>query len=432
MRLIKELIHRRIPHIIGSYLITGTSLILFVDWLVDRYTLPEYYTTLSLFGVIAIMPSVIILAYFHGAPGKDVWTKIEKIGIPANIIFIFLVLLIGHRSNWWTEKHLDLVHNYFIDISSNHSFAKYYQKEFNPEEYIISSISDSLLNQIKISVQQKIIRDYANLDVNIEINFNNMISVVIDTLPYHKHGGLQSIHWSIFQNVVRNNVSNSSLLDEHYNLTDAGLFRILIYNIKSLENNDNFIIYDKAVQTRNKNIWQSNSDYKRYFYTDLSLDTLKNDLYNYWIDYWIRNITFSALRIAELVEVIDGRFIKIKQHTSGILRTKLLLKTGRTYYWNDGGYEIRIEDLLYMRKYHQRKNEYEKIIDIDSAIEDIENKMKDDYHNDNTSTMMMSDDDFYTIQVINVIDSIAIAEIIYPSQALYFPRIGDYFSIKSD
>jgi len=54
MRLIKELIHRRIPHIIGSYLITGTSLILFVDWLVDRYTLPEYYTTLSLFGVIAI------------------------------------------------------------------------------------------------------------------------------------------------------------------------------------------------------------------------------------------------------------------------------------------------------------------------------------------------------------------------------------------
>ena len=145
----------------------------------------------------------------------------------------------------------------------------------------------------------------------------------------------------------------------------------------------------------------------------------------------IRNITFSALRIAELVEVIDGRFIKIKQHTSGILRTKLLLKTGRTYYWNDGGYEIRIEDLLYMRKYHQRKNEFEKIIDIDSAIEDIENKMKNDYYNDNTS-VMMSDDDFYTIQVINVIDSIAIAEIIYPSQALYFPRIGDYFSIKSD
>ena len=74
---------------------------------------------------------------------------------------------------------------------------------------------------------------------------------------------------------------------------------------------------------------------------------------------WIRNITFSALHIAELVEVLDDRFVKIKQYTPGTLRTKLLLETGRTYHWNKGGYEIRIEDLLYMRKYHQRKNEYE-------------------------------------------------------------------------
>ena len=107
MRFINELIHRRIPHIIGSYLIAGTSLILFVDWLVHRYTLPEYYTTLSLFGVIVIMPSVIILAYFHGAPGKDEWTKIEKVGIPVNIIFIFLVLFIGHKSYWSISKEIN-------------------------------------------------------------------------------------------------------------------------------------------------------------------------------------------------------------------------------------------------------------------------------------------------------------------------------------
>ena len=119
MRLIKELIHRRIPHIIGSYLIAGTSLILFVDWLVNRYTLPEYYTTLCLFGVIAIIPSVVILAYFHGAPGKDEWTKIEQIGVPVNIIFIFLVLLIGHSNNWWLKEVDDKTRrNIYIDISS--------------------------------------------------------------------------------------------------------------------------------------------------------------------------------------------------------------------------------------------------------------------------------------------------------------------------
>ena len=120
MTFIKELIHRRIPHIIGSYLVAGTSLILFIDWLVNRYSLPEYYTTLCLFGVIAIIPSVVILAYFHGAPGKDEWTKIEKIGVPVNIIFIFLVLLIGDRGNWWFEEITDdVVRNYIVHISNS-------------------------------------------------------------------------------------------------------------------------------------------------------------------------------------------------------------------------------------------------------------------------------------------------------------------------
>ena len=114
--MINELIHRRIPHIIGSYLVAGTSLILFVDWLVNRYTLPEYYTTICLFGVITIIPSVLILAYFHGAPGRDEWTKIEKIGVPANITFIFLVLLVGHHSNWWYQEKNDATLRNFIFI----------------------------------------------------------------------------------------------------------------------------------------------------------------------------------------------------------------------------------------------------------------------------------------------------------------------------
>ena len=114
MRLLENIVGRKVPHIIGSYFIAGTSLILFVDWLVNRYTLPEYYTTMALFGIIAILPSVVILAYFHGAPGKDEWHKIEIIGIPFNIIFIFFVLLIGHRSNWWFEDEGVENNNFYI------------------------------------------------------------------------------------------------------------------------------------------------------------------------------------------------------------------------------------------------------------------------------------------------------------------------------
>ena len=102
------------------------------------------------------MPSVVILAYFHGAPGKDEWTKIEKIGVPVNIIFIFLVLLIGHRSNWWFEEITDdVVRNYVVHISSSDYFIKKYKNDyeygsavFSPDKYILTPINNSLLDEI--------------------------------------------------------------------------------------------------------------------------------------------------------------------------------------------------------------------------------------------------------------------------------------------
>ena len=100
MKFITEILKRRIPQILGSYLFAGSSLILFIDWLVARYAFPEYYVTLVLFGIVSILPSVVILAYFHGAPGKDEWTKIEKIGLPINIIFIGLVVIMGNNYGW--------------------------------------------------------------------------------------------------------------------------------------------------------------------------------------------------------------------------------------------------------------------------------------------------------------------------------------------
>ena len=124
---LKELLHRRIPQIIGSYLIASISLVGALDWMVVRYELSETYVTLAIFCLISIIPSVFILAYFHGAPGKDEWTKIEKIGVPVNIIFIFLVLLIGHRSNWWYDEKKDTIfRNFYIHVTSNEDYLNNY------------------------------------------------------------------------------------------------------------------------------------------------------------------------------------------------------------------------------------------------------------------------------------------------------------------
>ena len=96
MNIFKEILNRRIPQIIGSYLVAGTSLVLFMDWLSTRYDFSQYYTTIALFGIISIIPSVLIISYVHGAPGKDQWTIIEKVGLPINILFIGTDILIGN------------------------------------------------------------------------------------------------------------------------------------------------------------------------------------------------------------------------------------------------------------------------------------------------------------------------------------------------
>ncbi|MDP6936909.1 MAG: hypothetical protein QGF36_05695 [Candidatus Marinimicrobia bacterium] len=85
----------------------GTSLILFIEYLVDKYQFPSQYPTLALFALVGILPSVIILSYFHGAPGKDEWTKVEQIGIPINVLFIAVILFFGDSLHIW-EAHKDL------------------------------------------------------------------------------------------------------------------------------------------------------------------------------------------------------------------------------------------------------------------------------------------------------------------------------------
>ena len=98
---VKRLVERRIPHILGSYLVAGTSLILFIEYLVEKYQFPPHYPTLSLFALVGILPSVVILSYFHGAPGKDEWTKVERIGIPINVLFIAAMLFFGDTMGIW-------------------------------------------------------------------------------------------------------------------------------------------------------------------------------------------------------------------------------------------------------------------------------------------------------------------------------------------
>ncbi len=91
--LFKDLLSRRVPHILGGYLAASWIILEFMDWLVRRYPISPHLVEFCLLALAAMIPTVFLLAYFHGKPGPDQWTRVEKIGIPSNLILTALLMI---------------------------------------------------------------------------------------------------------------------------------------------------------------------------------------------------------------------------------------------------------------------------------------------------------------------------------------------------
>ncbi len=83
---ITELRDRRILPAVGVYVASTWVLIEILDRLVDRYLLSPYLTDIVFWGLYSLIPAVMLVAWTHGRPGKDKATRIEKVGVPINLI----------------------------------------------------------------------------------------------------------------------------------------------------------------------------------------------------------------------------------------------------------------------------------------------------------------------------------------------------------
>jgi hypothetical protein len=96
---LRDLFRRRVPQILGAYLASGWIVLEFTDWLTQHYGLAPHFVEFFLMAWALLIPSVAMVAYYHGAPGRDEWTKVEKIGIPANLVIAAAILFIGFGGN---------------------------------------------------------------------------------------------------------------------------------------------------------------------------------------------------------------------------------------------------------------------------------------------------------------------------------------------
>lgn len=83
---ITELKDRRILPAVGMYVASTWVLIEILDRLVERYLLSPYLTDIVFWGLYSLIPAVMIVTWTHGKKGKDKAGKLEKIGVPLNLL----------------------------------------------------------------------------------------------------------------------------------------------------------------------------------------------------------------------------------------------------------------------------------------------------------------------------------------------------------
>lgn len=91
--LIKPIIKRRIPQILGVYIAGVWLCVEIADWVSEQFhiapDLPAYVFVL----LIALIPAVAILAWGHGQPGKDQWTRGQIILVSINFFIAIIASL---------------------------------------------------------------------------------------------------------------------------------------------------------------------------------------------------------------------------------------------------------------------------------------------------------------------------------------------------
>ncbi len=92
--LVRTLFERRVPHTLAIYAGASWAVIEFVAFAVDEFLLSPHLTRVVLAGLLLLLPTAFMLAWFHGKPGKDreEMPRTEKIGLPANLLLCAIVL----------------------------------------------------------------------------------------------------------------------------------------------------------------------------------------------------------------------------------------------------------------------------------------------------------------------------------------------------
>lgn len=89
----KDLWQRKVIQITLIYLVFAFLIRLSMVFFVNEYLLSPHLTNLVWYILLSLIPSIILIAYYHGKRDTSKWSKVEMIGLPVNIAAAVLVLV---------------------------------------------------------------------------------------------------------------------------------------------------------------------------------------------------------------------------------------------------------------------------------------------------------------------------------------------------
>lgn len=95
--MIRRLLDRRVPQFVALYVAGGWGFVQFVDWAVDEYLLGPALTTFVAVLLLLFIPTVVVIAWRHGAPGRDRWRRTDAAAIALNVAGAVTVLFFAFR-----------------------------------------------------------------------------------------------------------------------------------------------------------------------------------------------------------------------------------------------------------------------------------------------------------------------------------------------
>ena len=453
MNIIKDLAHRRVPHIIGSYIFATTSMILFADWLFNRYEFPEYYTTYILFTFLLLLPSVSLIAYGHGAPGKDEFRKLELIAIPFNIIIAIAILVyldlspIQHDT---PDNETIMIGKIFSDIDYIDVVTAYINKygldNYNDiQNYKIMALSNDRL---------KIIYDELIYILNSENNYNvNLLNNNdLDNLYIQK--GKQPLYYDLRSEMKLLEYEETNVFDYIGVLRDSSLNNIMHEN--DIEFSLSSIIYELSEPIGGNNLIYLMLG-RRYELDNIDTTITENDTtysYSYNAGYQSQDFILAnddnvsnlisedyLSSIKEKYEKSHGGFSgRVKNIAENIIITfdpslrslitlEQLLIVTRIYGTKGGGADERMDDLL---KYENNIKNAKSAKYLKEFRELSDNWTKSEIDNLNNNKHPLSTDNNLWWEI--PIPSYLKVDKIYDSTlvAIYFKKTNPYIMIKAD